>query len=179
MSSDVGHGELSPERQRLLAELLDEVRGDQRATDVVDELAAELLGINRTDSRCLDILEQRGRVSAGELADAARLTTGAVTAVIDRLERVGFARRVTDPEDRRRVLVEITPKARAATEELMAPLGEAGFPLLQRYTDEQLRWVIEFERTSRELQERHAEWLRERLATARARRRPGSRTERA
>ena len=48
--------------------------------------------------------------SPPELAAEAGLTTGAVTAVIDRLERAGYARRVRDDEDRRRVKVEVTPK---------------------------------------------------------------------
>src|SRR5437588_10284820 len=108
-----------PERRRLCEVLSDEIRANQRATDVVDELICQLLGINRTDARCLDILDQSGSMSAGDLAEASRLTTGAITAVIDRLERAGYARRVPDPSDRRRVLVELTPKADAATIELM------------------------------------------------------------
>ena len=83
------------------------MRANQRPTDVVDELVSQLMGINRTDSRCMDILDQHGSMSAGDLAEASRLTTGAITAVIDRLERAGFARRVPDPSDRRRVLVEL------------------------------------------------------------------------
>src|ERR1700760_1624976 len=89
----------SPERQRLLQELGGEIRANQRPTDVVDELLCQLLGINRTDARCLDILEQDGSMRAGELAKKSRLTTGAITAVIDRLERAGYARRVADPSD--------------------------------------------------------------------------------
>src|SRR5690349_14184257 len=92
-------------REALLQELIDEIRRGQRATELVDNAMCSLMGVNRTDGRCLDILEQRGRISAGELAAEARLTSGAVTAVIDRLERDGYARRVPDPDDRRRVLV--------------------------------------------------------------------------
>jgi DNA-binding MarR family transcriptional regulator len=153
-----------PERQRLYAELGNEVRANQRATDVVDELLCQLLGINRTDARCLDILEQDGSMSAGDLAQASRLTTGAITAVIDRLERAGYARRVPDPSDRRRVLVEATPKAFETANELMAePMRRLYTPLASRYTEDQLRMFVEFTREGRELQERHAEWLRARL----------------
>jgi DNA-binding MarR family transcriptional regulator len=156
--------ELSPVRQQLYAELGGEVRANQRATDVVDDLVCELLRINRTDARCLDILEQDGSMSAGDLAQASRLTTGAITAVIDRLERAGYARRVSDPSDRRRVLVEATPKAFETANELMAePLRRLYTPLASRYSDEELRLFIEFTREGRELQERHAEWLRARL----------------
>ena len=161
--------DVSPERQRLYLELGAEVRAGQRATDVIDDLICQLLGINRTDARCLDILDEHGSMSAGDLAEASRLTTGAITAVIDRLERAGYARRVPDPSDRRRVLVEPTEKAYQAVLELMvAPMGELTKPLANRYTDEQLRAFVDFTRESREIQERHAEWLRQRLRDQRS-----------
>jgi DNA-binding MarR family transcriptional regulator len=155
-------------RERLQSELSDEVRANQRSTDVVDELVSQLMGINRTDSRCMDILDQHGSMSAGDLAEASRLTTGAITAVIDRLERAGYARRVPDPSDRRRVLVEVTPKAyEVATELMVEPMRELYAPLAARYSDDDLRLLIDFTREGRKLQERHAEWLRERLAQRR------------
>ena len=156
--------ELSPERLQLYAELGDEVRANQRATDAVDELLAEALGINRTDARCMDILDQHGRMSAGDLAEASRLTTGAITAVIDRLERAGIARRVPDPSDRRRVLVEPTEKALEFANELMVePMRRLYLPMAEGYSEQDLRLILDFTRRGRELQERHAEWLRERL----------------
>jgi DNA-binding MarR family transcriptional regulator len=151
-------------REQLYAELSNEVRANQRATDVVDDLVCQLLGINRTDARCLDILDQHGSMSAGDLAQESRLTTGAITAVIDRLDRAGLARRVPDPADRRRVLVELTPKAYQRANELMVePMTELYSPLVERYSEEDLRLILHFTREGRELQERHAEWLRERL----------------
>jgi DNA-binding MarR family transcriptional regulator len=139
----------------------EEIRAGQRATDAVDDLAAELLGVNRTDSRCIDILEQHGRMTAGQLALLSGLSTGAVTAVIDRLERAGYAQRVPDPSDRRHVLVELTELARERIWELMGrPLREATVPVMQRYSDKELELLIEFQQLGREIQERHAEWLR-------------------
>jgi DNA-binding MarR family transcriptional regulator len=156
--------EHSPEREELYDELGAEVRANQRATDVVDELVTQILGVNRTDARCLDILDEHGSMSAGDLAEASRLSTGAITAVIDRLERAGLARRVPDPADRRRVLVELTPKANETAIELMVkPMIALWQPLGDRYTEDELRLFIDFTRRGRELQERHAEWLRERL----------------
>ncbi|WP_031070828.1 MarR family transcriptional regulator [Streptomyces sp. NRRL S-118] len=70
---------------------------------------AQRLGLNVTDLTCLGfILEAQGAqetISAGELAQRAKLTTGAITGVINRLERAGYARRRSDPGDRRRVHV--------------------------------------------------------------------------
>ena len=155
---------MSREREQIYADLGNEVRANQRATDVVDELICQLLGINRTDARCLDILDQHGSMSAGDLAEASRLSTGAITAVIDRLERAGLARRVPDPSDRRRVLVEPSEKALEFANELMVePMRKLYQPMAERYTDEQLRLIIDFTRQGREIQERHAEWLRTRL----------------
>jgi DNA-binding MarR family transcriptional regulator len=154
----------SPERLQLYAELGTEVRANQRATDVVDDLICQLFGINRTDARCLDILDERGSMSAGDLAQESRLTTGAITGVVDRLERAGLARRVPDPSDRRRVHVELTEKAfKLASETMVEPMRKLYTPMAERYSDEQLRLILEFTREGREIQERHAEWLRARL----------------
>jgi DNA-binding MarR family transcriptional regulator len=161
MSSDSA----SDRKQALIQELFAEVRGSQRATDIVDELACELLGVNATDARAMDLLDPGEQLTAGQLAEALGLTTGAITAVIDRLERRGYARRVQDPADRRRVLVESTPKARQAGWEIYGPLAEAAGPLSERYTDEELELLIEFMRSGRELNERLAATLRERLRT--------------
>lgn len=57
----------------------------------------------------LNAIENASGLTAGELAVEVGLTSGAVTGVVDRLERAGFARRVPDPADRRRVKVEVTP----------------------------------------------------------------------
>lgn len=157
----------------------DEIRAGQRATDAVDEAVTELFGVNRTDSRCMDILEQHGRMSAGQLAGLSGLSTGAVTAVVDRLERAGYAQRVPDPSDRRRVLVELTERAQKLSWELMGrPLREAAAPIMEKYSDAELELLLEFQRRGREYQERHAQWLRERLAegsTGPARTHPGTR----
>jgi DNA-binding MarR family transcriptional regulator len=161
--------EASPERLQLYAELSDEVRANQRATDVVDDLLCLLMGINRSDARCLDVLDQHGSMSAGDLAEASRLTTGAITAVIDRLERAGLARRVADPSDRRKVLVELTEKAFELSNELMVePMRQQYTPMADDYSEDDLRLILDFTRRGREIQERHAEWLRERLAERRA-----------
>jgi len=66
---------------------------------------ADRVGLNATDLACAGILSESGRLTAGRLAEVTGLTTGAV----DRLERAGYVRRTSDPEDRRRVIVEPVP----------------------------------------------------------------------
>ncbi|MBE0466472.1 MAG: MarR family transcriptional regulator, partial [Candidatus Desulforudis sp.] len=70
---------------------------------------AERLGLSLTDHKAFEIIARKGAVSAGELSELTGLTTGAVTGVIDRLERTGFVRREPDPGDRRRVIIRPHP----------------------------------------------------------------------
>ncbi len=133
-------------REQLLLALGDAVRTNQRATDLVDEAAAQLMGINRTDAKFLDLLDQHGQMSAGDLARECRLTTGAVTAAIDRLERAGYAKRVPDPTDRRRVLVQATELTRRLSGEMFGPMADAARTQLDRYTDEEIELLISIPR---------------------------------
>src|SRR5215218_3306779 len=97
-------------KSQLVDRLVSEFRTSGNLDSAFDNLAAERLGVNRTDLHCLNAIENAGGLTAGELAKVTGLTTGAVTGVIDRLERKGLARRVPDSEDRRRVKLEVTPK---------------------------------------------------------------------
>jgi len=123
----------------------------QNLTDAIDQSVCAILGINRSDARCLDIVERHGRISAGDLAAESGLTTGAVTALLDRLERGGAVRRVPDPGDRRRVLVELTPEAKRTSEQLFGPMAEAAETLLSRYSRDELLLLRDFLRRGREL----------------------------
>jgi DNA-binding MarR family transcriptional regulator len=143
-------------REELLYAIIDLIRGNQVLTDLVDEAAADYLGINRTDARALDVIDQKGRITAGELARELRLSTGAVTTLIDRLERAGYARRVPDPGDRRRVLIEVTPVVRRVAERIYGK-PEDLLPAYEDYTDEDLEVVLHFQQFGRD-------WLQERLA---------------
>jgi DNA-binding MarR family transcriptional regulator len=134
---------------------IEAIRGWQTDQDMFDEAVALHLGINRTDARCLDILDRAGRMTAGHLASAARLTSGAVTAVLDRLERAGFVRRVADPSDRRRVLVEVTPQLAERSAPLYGPMVEEGVRWIATYTDDQLETILDFMERTREVLERH------------------------
>ncbi len=151
----------SKAREALLAEVGEAARVYQRSVDAFDELAAKLMGVNRTDQRVMDLLEQHGRLTAGELAAGAALTTGAVTGVIDRLEERGYARRVRDDEDRRKVLVEPTPLAREMGVKLYYGLGERGEEAMRPYSDDELRTVIRFLRDATRLTDEHAAAIRE------------------
>ena len=77
-------------------------------TVLLHQAIADRLGLSPTDHKCLGLLVDAGRpVTPGELATLTGLTTGAVTGVVDRLEAAGFVRRTRDPEDRRKVGIEV------------------------------------------------------------------------
>jgi DNA-binding MarR family transcriptional regulator len=147
---------MSRHKRDVFDELIGEVRRSQAATERMDQAVADALGLNRTDMRCLDLIEREGSIPAGRLASATGLTTGAITTALDRLERAGYARRTADPNDRRRVLVEITALARERTYAFYAPHMALSERLYARYTLEDLELLLEFVRGGREFNERHA-----------------------
>ena len=151
----------SKAREALLAELTDATRVYQRAVDAMDELAVKLMGLNRTDARVVDLLEQHGRLTAGEIAAGASLTTGAVTGVVDRLEASGYARRVSDESDRRKVLVEATPLVREMSGKLYYGLAQRGEEALRSYSDDELRAAIRFMTDATRITDEHAAEIRE------------------
>ena len=82
----------------------------------------------------LSALRRQGppfRLAASELADAGLLTSGAMTNRIDRLEQAGLVRRKADPEDRRKVLVELTPRGLKRIEDSAQARFEAATQALQ------------------------------------------------
>lgn len=120
------------------------VRASQTATDLFDETLTQFLGINRTDGRCLDLIDRRGRVSAGQLANDSGLTTGAVTAVIDRLEAAGYVRRIRDTLDRRKIWVELTEDTRNITARIFGHYEKTGPMMMARFTPDQVRAILEY-----------------------------------
>ncbi|NGY59337.1 MarR family transcriptional regulator [Lentzea sp. NEAU-D13] len=111
---------------------------------------AEQMGVSATDEKCIDlIMRADGPVTAGRIAELSGLSTGAVTGVIDRLERAGFVRRVRDPHDRRKVLVEVTvgdvekfgqlfEVARQSLIEVLSHFDEGELQVIERYLQVQI-----------------------------------------
>ena len=149
-------------KEELAARVIYEARASEAATGRFDTLAADALGINLTDARCLDILgNEGGSLTAGRLAQLSGLTTAAITAVLDRLEAKGYVTRVRDESDRRRVLAELTPLLHKRSEKIWGPLAREGLREFQDFTRSDADAVIRFFRASRELNERHAERIKD------------------
>jgi DNA-binding MarR family transcriptional regulator len=146
------------DRDRLMAELMYEMRAEGTANEKFDDAAHEALGLNRTDVRCLDIVEREGgRLTAGELAELSGLTSAAVTGILDRLEAKGYARRVRDEGDRRRVFVELTPLMHERTAQIWAPMAAEGEKVFSKLSTRELEFLCDWYRAGRELNESQIE----------------------
>lgn len=95
------------ERARLMQALLAEMTRMTGLSVLFSHALAARVGLNPTDLEALEILLRDGPLPAGRLAEVTGLTTGAITGVVDRLERKGYVRRRPDPGDRRRVMIEV------------------------------------------------------------------------
>jgi DNA-binding MarR family transcriptional regulator len=144
-------------KESLVAELITRYRTASNRDAALDKLAAARLGVSLTDLQCLNIVESRKGVTAGELATESGLTTGAVTAVIDRLERAGFARRVRDEHDRRKVKVEVTDEFYARARAIWGPIAAQWHSMLtEGFSTDELATIVAFLTHVEELAEHHA-----------------------
>jgi DNA-binding MarR family transcriptional regulator len=118
---------------------------------IVSQTVAARFGLNTTDLEGLDLIQLQGQVTAGQLAAATGLTSGAVTALIDRLERAGYVERVDDPADRRRVLVRIREGSIVEIAKVYAPMQKRMFALWSQYNADELTVIEDFLSRSLEL----------------------------
>src|SRR5215207_587202 len=116
--------------------------------DAVGQRFATEHGLNRTDVRALVAIMDAARrgepMTAGRLGEAVELRSASVTALLDRLERVGHLRRVRDPEDRRRVSLQMSDAAMAAGAEHFGGLQRDLLAAMEDYSDTDLAVVRRF-----------------------------------
>ena len=144
-----------------------EYRAGHTNRDAVEKISASLLGLSSTDARCWHLLQQHGAMTAGAIANALGLTSGAVTAMIDRLERGSHVQRVRDTVDRRRVIVDVTTESRRRSNDLYKPLAAGIRERLAGYSREERELLYEFLRWDREQLDRHRARLERRLEPGR------------
>jgi DNA-binding MarR family transcriptional regulator len=102
------------------------------------------LGLNATDSECLSFLGIKGTSTPTELAKYTGLTSGSTTAMLDRLEKVGFIKRLPNPNDRRGVLIELSPSYSKVAQPLVAGVQKAHRELLAQYSEDELKAIASF-----------------------------------
>lgn len=105
---------------------------------------AERLGLNATDHRCFDYILRMGGVTAGQISRETGLTSGAITGVIDRLEKAGFARRQADPKDRRKVIIMPRPERLPEMQKLFAPLSRSMGRMMSHFSERESEVLVDF-----------------------------------
>lgn len=133
------------EHRKALADQL-QFLGQMSSTETAlfHQVAAARYGLGVTDMKTLSALQQEGPMTAGQLAKRLSLTTGAVTNVIDRLERQDFVKRAPDARDRRKVIVTINQEKLDSGENVYLSMGQAFSKLYENYSTEQLEFLVRF-----------------------------------
>jgi MarR family transcriptional regulator, organic hydroperoxide resistance regulator len=131
-------------RDALLGDLMRSEKDLSRSSLMFRSVIANAFGLNVTDAECLDYLMDFGPATAGKLAELTGLTNGAITNVIDRLEKAGFVTRQSDLKDRRKVMVVIVQEKINAVAEIYRPTVMKIYGLYAGYSDEELEFLLGF-----------------------------------
>jgi DNA-binding MarR family transcriptional regulator len=132
-------------REEIIQAIIEKRREMSTETIMFHQGVADVLGLHITDHKSLDLIRQYGAMPAGRLGELTGLTTGAVTGIIDRLEKAGYVRRANDPKDRRRTIIEPTQnkKLERKIEAIFMPLHERMRKLLSSYSDTELAFLLD------------------------------------
>lgn len=102
------------------------------------------LGLSANDFISIDLLNEVGPMTAGELATRTGLSTGTITALIDRLEKIGYAKREKDPSDRRRVIIVPTYEEKEEIQNSYKPIHTGMLALANRYSEDEITFINQF-----------------------------------
>jgi DNA-binding MarR family transcriptional regulator len=143
-------------KKELIEELSQTVQRSGTLTVLHTNAVASEVGLSATEFEAMDIIRQYHPMSAGKLSLYCGLTTGAITGIVDRLERAGFARRRIDPADRRRVLLEPcdNPQSHQQVAALYGPVSQAFASLVTECTVEQLQFLVDIHSKMNEAMEK-------------------------
>jgi DNA-binding MarR family transcriptional regulator len=131
-------------RAALVQELENALRRSSAQGVIFGQTVANTVGISGSDLECLDFLNLEGRVTAGRLAEVTGLTTGAITGVVDRLEKAGLVRRERDPDDRRKVFIATVPENVVRVGRFYENMQKGMVKLWETYSDAELRLLVGF-----------------------------------
>jgi DNA-binding MarR family transcriptional regulator len=131
-------------RAALLQDLEHAMRRSSAQGVIFGQTVATSIGISGSDLECLDFLILEGRVTAGRLAEVTGLTTGAITGVVDRLEKAGLVRRERDASDRRKVFIAVVPENIAKVGRFYEHMHRSMLKLWEGYSDAELQLLLGF-----------------------------------
>jgi MarR family transcriptional regulator, organic hydroperoxide resistance regulator len=128
-----------------------------RSSLMLQYAIAEKMNLNPSDAECIDFLMEMGPSTAGDLAKVTRLTTGAITSVIDRLEKAGFVKRQSDPNDRRKVIISFIPKKHEKAKRYYAAMAQDVYGLFSGYSQAKLKSLQQHSEALTSIFQKHAE----------------------
>jgi DNA-binding MarR family transcriptional regulator len=104
----------------------------------------EKLGVNGTDMECLGYLLSKRTSTPTELAKYTGISSGATTAMLDRLEKGDFIERRPNPDDRRGTLIVLAKSGAEKVAPWFAPVGKAQEELISNYSEDELQLISSF-----------------------------------
>src|SRR5215208_8406329 len=149
-------------REEIIQAINEKFREMSTETIMFHQVVADILGLHITDHKCLDFIYRFGAMPAGRLAELTGLTTGAITGIIDRLEKAGYVRRANDAKHRRRTIVEPTQnkKWERKIEAIFIPFHERMHKLLSSYSESELDFLLDVSTKTVELTHEESKKLR-------------------
>jgi DNA-binding MarR family transcriptional regulator len=149
-------------RKQLVTQVIRGAREFSIGTVLFHRAVGQILGVNVTDMKCLDMMTLQGSATPSQLAAHTGLSSGATTAMIDRLERAGLVERQPHPKDRRGTILVLTEEAMRKLPSLFSSLGTAMETLVSSYPQKELAVLNDFFTKARVL------WQEERAKLQRA-----------
>jgi DNA-binding MarR family transcriptional regulator len=133
-------------RKELLKRFSDLGRRMSTQTVFLHQAIAQSFGLNATDTKCVDLILSHplGSVTAGQLSAMTGLTTGAITHILDRLEKRQIIERVRDTRDRRRIFIRVNPQSLEPLMPQYEAIGKAFTDLVDQYSDEELQLICDY-----------------------------------
>lgn len=149
--------------EALYQELVEAVQFAGTLTVLHTNAVAHRIGLSATEFEAMDIISRYQPITAGKLSEYCGLTTGAITGIVDRLERGGFVRRERDPADRRRVFIRPIENASRSKKvrTLYRPIDAAFREFVCRYNKEELCLLLKMQNEANEMTEKSIAKLRQ------------------
>ena len=138
-------------------ELMTATRKLTRSSLMLQYAIAEKMNLNPTDAECIDFLMEIGPSTAGDLAKVTRLTTGAITSVIEQIQKAGFVKRESDPNDRRKVIISFIPKKHEKAKQYYAAMAKDVFELFSDYSESKIKLLTQHSDALTTIFQKHAE----------------------
>jgi DNA-binding MarR family transcriptional regulator len=129
-------------KAQLTDDLINALQESTNEIIFLNNALAASLGLNTTDFRCVNLLMRYGPVPAGKLAELTGLSTGAITSVVDRLEKAGYVKRLNNTKDRRTKIIKLVENKQLA--KMQSNFFQNRVDLMESYSNQELEVIIHF-----------------------------------